>query len=704
MSKKSLIQQIQPVALGPVYGRVSNPVDFMNSQIYAHKHIEGVVRDALMADAANALVAGFNYTLPGGLNVSIAAGQAIAPNGLSHDTLPLGEARVIALNAAHPALPRIDLIYALLETDADAGIEFRPYVRLRTQIELEAGVPPYSPSQFNQPTEQHTRATIYVRAGEPNAAPVAPVANANEVPLYTVRVDAAAIALAANKVTDARNKIRSLFNAHAAIDLINNNLNESIDDRVAALMVDSTYFTKVYNDAGNLLTLDADLVMFDARYVQNVNLNESVDDRVAALMVDSTYFTKVYDDNGNLLTLDADLAMFDARYVNQTGDTMTGALNLSPAAGTLAAGGSLTALTIGSGATFQTNYPILQISGVDTSGAGQRAGMRLSFYSDYVGNNCTSTYDWGTPDSGSRGLWKGHNGYTSYCNSTVFGGIGTAFVFRSVSLATFGQGDKIVAVQNASGAEMFSVGQNGNVTVAGSLSKASGTFQIDHPLDPTNKDLYHGFVESSEYMLLYRVSATLKNGKATVKMDESCRMTNGTFAALVQDAEVVSVLSRGAARVTAGDITNGSFKLVSESADDGSKVICVVMGARQDAFIKTVHNVDESGRLVPEQNKPGLTKSDLAEFETRTEVVKVKKDEDGMKVIDPETTAPTIGEETEIVGTMFGKKGFPRHIELYEIKPPTRIVNRISQEDFDAAQAAEAKENSEKPSDETDTK
>jgi hypothetical protein len=37
---------------------------------------------------------------------------------------------------------------------------------------------------------------------------------------------------------------------------------------------------------------------------------------------------------------------------------------------------------------------------------------------------------------------------------------------------------------------------SGNVNVYGTLTKAAGSFKIDHPLDPENKYLYHSFVES----------------------------------------------------------------------------------------------------------------------------------------------------------------------------------------------------------------
>lgn len=55
---------------------------------------------------------------------------------------------------------------------------------------------------------------------------------------------------------------------------------------------------------------------------------------------------------------------------------------------------------------------------------------------------------------------------------------------------------------------------DGNAAVSGSLSKGGGSFQIDHPLDPAGKYLYHSFVESPDMMNVY-------NG--IVNLDGDCR-------------------------------------------------------------------------------------------------------------------------------------------------------------------------------------
>jgi hypothetical protein len=70
--------------------------------------------------------------------------------------------------------------------------------------------------------------------------------------------------------------------------------------------------------------------------------------------------------------------------------------------------------------------------------------------------------------------------------------------------------------------------------VTGSLSKGSGSFKIDHPLE-SKKDthhLVHSFIEGPQADLIYRGKVDLVDGKAVVNMDQIARMTEGTFEVL----------------------------------------------------------------------------------------------------------------------------------------------------------------------------
>ncbi len=59
----------------------------------------------------------------------------------------------------------------------------------------------------------------------------------------------------------------------------------------------------------------------------------------------------------------------------------------------------------------------------------------------------------------------------------------------------------------------------GDLKVVGAISKGSGSFLIDHPLDPANKLLYHSFVESPDVKNIYDGVATLdKNGEAMIQL------------------------------------------------------------------------------------------------------------------------------------------------------------------------------------------
>lgn len=59
----------------------------------------------------------------------------------------------------------------------------------------------------------------------------------------------------------------------------------------------------------------------------------------------------------------------------------------------------------------------------------------------------------------------------------------------------------------------------GTFNVRGAISKGSGTFAIDHPLDPSNKLLFHSFVESPDVKNIYDGVVTLdQNGSATIQL------------------------------------------------------------------------------------------------------------------------------------------------------------------------------------------
>ncbi|MFZ2886834.1 MAG: hypothetical protein WA021_03375 [Minisyncoccia bacterium] len=74
------------------------------------------------------------------------------------------------------------------------------------------------------------------------------------------------------------------------------------------------------------------------------------------------------------------------------------------------------------------------------------------------------------------------------------------------------------------------VGVLGDLVVSGALSKGSGTFVIDHPLDPKNKLLYHSFVESPDVKNIYDGIAVLDSrGEAVIVLPNYFEALNRDF-------------------------------------------------------------------------------------------------------------------------------------------------------------------------------
>jgi hypothetical protein len=150
---------------------------------------------------------------------------------------------------------------------------------------------------------------------------------------------------------------------------------------------------------------------------------------------------------------------------------------------------------------------------------------------------------------------------------------------------------------------------NATLEVNGTIAKRSSTFLIDHPLDPYNKDLFHGMVEAPRYDLIYRGVVRLDAGQAVVDIDKASNMTKGTFTALTQNAEVVALVNKTSySRLKPSDIVNGEFTISCEDVNSSDTISWVVIAERHDPFIinnKTTRT-DENGHLIPEWDKPTL--------------------------------------------------------------------------------------------------
>jgi len=174
----------------------------------------------------------------------------------------------------------------------------------------------------------------------------------------------------------------------------------------------------------------------------------------------------------------------------------------------------------------------------------------------------------------------GASGVYGYNDSSTTDGTGiTGRVARSTSYAVYGD-------NTAGGIAGYF---HGDVTVTGSLSKGSGSFLIDHPLDPENRVLRHSFVESPDMKNVYDGIITLdKNGEGWVTLPDY-------FGALNRDFRYqLTNIGAFAQTYVAQEIENNRFKIAG--GKPGMKVSWQVTGTRQDAFA-------EDHRIVVEEMK-----------------------------------------------------------------------------------------------------
>jgi hypothetical protein len=118
---------------------------------------------------------------------------------------------------------------------------------------------------------------------------------------------------------------------------------------------------------------------------------------------------------------------------------------------------------------------------------------------------------------------------------------------------------------------------HGDVQVTGVLSKAGGSFKIDHPLDPENKYLSHSFVESPEMMNVYNGNITTdQNGHAVVELPDYFEALNSDF------RYQLTVIGQFAQAIVAEKVKGNRFTVRTNAP--GVEVSWQVTGIRHDAW------------------------------------------------------------------------------------------------------------------------
>jgi len=207
-------------------------------------------------------------------------------------------------------------------------------------------------------------------------------------------------------------------------------------------------------------------------------------------------------------------------------------------------------------------------------------------------------YNSQTGESGASGR-LGYNesgstfyGVYGYYNSSHYGYIGSSN-YGVYGRATSTNGDAGVYGYNGSGAwgalgyytggSVYAGYFSGNVRITGSISKGSGSFLIDHPLDPLNKTLRHNFVESPWNMCVYPGKVKLDaTGKAEVKMPEY-------YKALVKEDEAIVQITPVGRPFLTGCEWSEDFSTLIIYGEPDRDVYYTVMADRDDPVIHQLY-------------------------------------------------------------------------------------------------------------------
>jgi hypothetical protein len=146
--------------------------------------------------------------------------------------------------------------------------------------------------------------------------------------------------------------------------------------------------------------------------------------------------------------------------------------------------------------------------------------------------------------------------------------------------------------------------ESDGVTIAGDLSKSSGSFKIDHPLKPDTHHLVHSFVESPQADNTYTGQVQLKDGYAVIDIDEWFGLTEGTFVALNRDFRVFTTNETDWDAVR-GRLVDNKLTIECQNGKSTATVSWLVVGERQDDAIYESSLTDDFGKIVVEPEKVG---------------------------------------------------------------------------------------------------
>jgi hypothetical protein len=177
------------------------------------------------------------------------------------------------------------------------------------------------------------------------------------------------------------------------------------------------------------------------------------------------------------------------------------------------------------------------------------------------------------------------------------------------------------------GTELMKLTEAGNLTILGSISKGSGSFRIDHPLESMSEthQLVHSFVEAPQADLYYRGKLNLVNGKGQANIDEVATMTEGTFEALCREVQCFTTNETGWDLVK-GKVIGNIIYIESQNINSTDEISWLVIGERKDKHMMDTEWTDENGRVIVEPLKEIETNNPIKEDSLDVEALDLNLD------------------------------------------------------------------------------
>nr|BAR34195.1 hypothetical protein [uncultured Mediterranean phage uvMED] len=151
---------------------------------------------------------------------------------------------------------------------------------------------------------------------------------------------------------------------------------------------------------------------------------------------------------------------------------------------------------------------------------------------------------------------------------------------------------------------LWSINSSGNVSIAGALSKGSGSFKIDHPIESKKytHHLVHSFVEAPQADNIYRGKVDLVDGKAEINIDTAAGMTEGTFVLLNTNVQCFTT-NESNWDLVKGNVVGNKLTIESKNASSTASISWMVVGERQDQHMKDTDWTDSNGKVIVEPKK-----------------------------------------------------------------------------------------------------